>query len=308
MHDTDDPDGVHTGAGDANAVDDRTADEPEPEEARRPWLPRLRPLGKWAAGIVAAVTATATTAWLLNWGLLPDSPPSNGTAPIAGTAPSTQGAAQSPYPSSSPEQEPFTVVVIPVARTTIGWITTLPPAEELPRPADDEIWDGWVEQTAAVSINSHTVLFTVQGTSEAQVTLMDMRIDVRDRRPSIRGYRYGATGGGPSLLRYVTADLDDDPPSLSDFYGEALASELPRHEQRPIRFPYRVSLTDAETFAVVAETDDCHCSFVIELSWASQGRAGTYLIDDNGEPFQVTGSSDLLGTCTVLPDLPEECG
>jgi hypothetical protein len=106
----------------------------------------------------------------------------------------------------------------------------------------------------------------------------------------------------------VVADLDDEPPSLSDVYEEQFAEAVPQHERRPIRFPYRVALTDAETFAVVAETDDCHCFLVLELTWASQGRTGTYTIDDNGEPFQVSGSSDLLGTCTVYPELPEECG
>jgi hypothetical protein len=180
MPGADDPNGDHAGEGDVGQVDDRAGAESDSKGARRRWLPRLGPVGRWAAGVLATVTATAIIGWLLAWGVLPDRQP---TAPTVETAPSTSSDSRSPQPSSGPDDEPFTVAVIPIARTTIGWILPLSPEEAHPRPAADEVWDGWVERTGAVSINSHTVLFTVQGTSEAQVTLTDMRIRVTERRP-----------------------------------------------------------------------------------------------------------------------------
>jgi hypothetical protein len=86
-----------------------------------------------------------------------------------------------------------------------------------------------------------------------------------------------------------------------------LEGTVPERERRPIRFPYRVSISDAETFVVDGNTAQCHCFWEIELSWASQGQVGKVVIDDGGRPFEVTGTRNAARTCTTGPDTGEKC-
>jgi hypothetical protein len=260
-----------------------------PESDRRPTNPlrrasvlvrRMKPLGRWIAGVAAATVAAVLTTWLLAWGLTPDDR----------AEPATPGPAASGLP--------FTVKVLSARGG--GWVSDKPMTEIPARPPWGEDWDPWADQVGAVVAPTQVVYFTVQGRSEAQVTLTDLKVRVVARRPAIRGTLFAPVEGGDTPYRWVSVDLDSDPPKTSthvDEYGAA--SE---HERRPIRFPYRVSLSDAESFEVDGVTTRCDCSWVIELSWVSQDRAGTYTVDDGGKPFRVTGRTNVLRTCSTLPD------
>jgi hypothetical protein len=217
--------------------------------------------------------------------------------------------------SIAPEKLPFTVAVS--ENFTDGaqpmWISPHPPSKAPPRPneiAPYDEWATWAERARAVLTQQRAVYFTVQGTSDAQVTLLDLQVQVVARRPAMRGTLYGLSGGDPSHFRAVNADLDREPPALSDRYNEEFfTSEFPkRHERRPMRFPYRVSLSDAETFLVDAFAKNCDCAFVIKLSWAAQGRTGTHIIDDGGSPFRVTGNRNATQICMApAPGALERC-
>jgi hypothetical protein len=254
----------------------------------------LRPFGGWLAGIMAAVVAAAITALLLTWDLLPGAEPRS--VPTASQVTPPQVTASQPT-ASQEDVLPFTVAVR--ASSGLGeWVANQPLADLPARPGasgNDGDWADWARRTGAVP-TTQSVSFTVQGRSEAQVVLTDLRVRVVERLPAIAGVLVRAGFGGDAVYRWVSADLDTDPPTLSPGIDEMYEGSAPA-ERRPIAFPYEVSISDAETFLVDGTADSCYCSWIIELSWASEGHVGTVTIDDNGKPFRVTGKSNITVSC-----------
>lgn len=253
-------------------------------------LRRGKPLGGWLAGVAAAVVSTVVAAWIVT----------------------------NDDPQPADDGLPFTHSVRVYHDQAFGWVS----GRELPqlpdRPGFDgdwdrwgAEWDKWMAAAEAVPAVALEIDINIQGRSDAQVTLTDLRVRVVKRAPAIRGTVVLIPGGDPGFYRYVDVDLDEDPPAHSPTVDEAFDFLAQEHELRPIRFPYRVSLSAAESFLVNAHTDRCDCAFVIDLSWASQGRTGTVAIDDEGKPFRVTGRSNVTHTCTYWETFgsgtPEEC-
>ncbi|MEU9825367.1 hypothetical protein [Micromonospora chersina] len=270
---------------------------PGPEVGPRPQRPdrlgallrRLSPVGppagRWFAGVVAAVVTTMVTAWLLAWGLMPAAAP----------------------PPPNPDGLPFTIAVRTSHESNDGWVVDAPLAKIPARPGWPDDWSSWAREVAGVPASGSAVYFTVQGVSEAQVTLTDLRVRVVTRRPPVRGVFFAPGGGGPTAYRWVDADLDEEPPVLTAGRFEEGEQGVPEHERREIRFPYRVSVTDAETFVVVGHAVRCDCDWKIEVDWTSQGRTGTVTVDDAGRPFRVTGRAGAHTQCWRLPDETENC-
>jgi hypothetical protein len=224
------------------------------------------------------------------WGLVPDGQPD--------ASRSSAGA---------PGESPFTVAVSVPHPAFIGWLTEKPFRDVPARPAWSDDWSVWAREAGVLPVNSLSVYFTVQGKSDAQVTLTDLRVRITERRPALRGTVFNTAGGDPSSYRWVAADLDADPPTLQAGIADFLEETVPQQERRPIRFPYKVSISDAETFVVDGRTADCYCFWEIELSWASQGRVGKLVINDGGKPFRVSGTRNVTQTCSTGPDTGEQC-
>ncbi|MEV0429768.1 hypothetical protein [Micromonospora sp. NPDC050495] len=239
------------------------------------------PAGRWFAGVAAAVVTAVVTAWLLASGLAPPPPESHGL--------------------------PFTIAVRTSHDSSLGWLIDAPVAKIPARPGWAEDWSSWAREAAGVPAFGSEVYFTVQGISEAQVTLTDLRVRVLARRPPVPGVLIGLGGGGSGAYRWVDADLDKQPPLLTSGRFEEGEQHVPEHERKEIRFPYRVSVSDAETFVVVGHTAACDCDWTIEVDWASQGRTGTVTVDDAGRPFRVTGTGGAHTECWMGPDDTEQC-
>jgi hypothetical protein len=292
-----DVDAANSGRTNDEPADDRPdgADRRSVVTRLRRWMGRLGPLGRWSAGVAAGVVTALLTAWLINWGLLPGRP-----------GPPGQGL-------------PFTYAVSPAWEPGAGWISDRPVVELPPRPIGSEAgpdgdkavaqrWEEFVRRGGAVQTEGWGVQFTVQGRSSAQVTLTDLDVRVVARRPPVRGTMFLEEGGDPTEFRRLNADLDDRPVTLSSVYLEDWEfGTIPRHERRPIEFPYRVSLSDAETFIVRAYTDGCDCSWIIELSWTSEGRNGRLTIDDSGVPFRTTSTANVTHRCGWMFAQSETC-
>ncbi|MEV6279174.1 hypothetical protein [Nocardia sp. NPDC051832] len=261
--------------------------EPEPDRAEPPAqrgigpiLQRVKPFGGWLAGVVAAVVATVIGALLV---------PTNSEK------------------KSDPDALPFTMVIDTRRPSGVGWMTarTLTESSQLPIYADDqdkwrEDWERWVDRNAAVPASALVVTFTLQGTSAAEVTLTGLTVRVTERRPPITGTHVVEMGAGDTPYRFVTADLDTEPPSLSDYFDPFFGARLPESHRRPMRFPYQVSLSDAESFEVHGKAGACDCAFVIEIAWNALGRTGTTTIDDGGRPFRVAGTDAATHYCQSL--------
>jgi hypothetical protein len=259
-------------------------------------LSRLSPLLRWSAGVASAALAGVLTAWLLVWG------------PAPGSGPETH-----------PDALPFTIAAEWTWAPGAGFITDQPIAKVPPRPnggSDDEAqdraaleeWNRWVRQGGAVRSTFWGVRFTVQGKSEAEVTLTELKIRIVERRPPLGGTKFGPGGGDPTEFRRLDADLDQVPPKLTSIYDpDPIYGEIPKAENRPIDFPYRVALSDAETFVVRARTEACDCSWVMDLSWTSQGKTGIVTIDDAGQPFRISAETKITRACTWFYGQPEQC-
>ncbi|MEV0762705.1 hypothetical protein [Nocardia sp. NPDC050435] len=263
------------------AAPEPAAPEPAAERRGAALARRAKPFGGWLAAIGAGVAATVIAAVLV---------PSD-----------------SDRKKADGKGQPFTVVSEARRPSGVGWMTSRVVENPATLPAFDGDWDRlderwkkWVQDVRAVPATALVVDFTVQGTSEAEVTLTGLTVRVTDRRPAFPGTHVIDSGAGDNPYRYVAADLDTDPPTLSDYYEPSYGSNVPPIQRRPIQFPYQVKLSDAESFEVSARTQTCDCEFVIELTWIGLGRQGSTTIDDKGKPFRVAAISAATHFCGAL--------
>src|SRR5829696_6058892 len=169
----------------------------------RPTRRRLAtgPAPKWSAGVLAAVLATALTAWLTQWGIVP-----NGDR----TPPSTT------TPATPPAAIPFTVAVSHVQDPCgAGWLVPKAPGA-FPDPVlgPNGEWTNWVRQAGAIPAKTGAVLLTLQGRSTAEVTITRMNVRVTERRPAPRGTHVYEVCGDIGAFRWVSVSLDANPPRL----------------------------------------------------------------------------------------------
>jgi len=231
-------------------------------------------LGGWLAGIAAAVVATIVAAWLM--------------------APEEE--------KTDPNALPFTVAARQdhAAADGRGWIVTRPFGQIPARPEYGSDWNPWAASAGGIPQGDLMVTFTVQGKSQAQVTLVDLRVRVVNRRAAVAGVLFQEQGAGGGAFRAVFANLDSNPPKLTPYFEDAfIPDDAPAFERKPMTFPYKVSISDAETFVVEGRADKCDCDWVIELSWAAEGKTGTVTIDDDGKPFRVSGDDNVTRVCTT---------
>lgn len=186
-----------------------------------------------------------------------------------------------------------------VADCLAVWLVPRSPAE---LAFSDEMDGDWSEHPAGeggVPASPHQVFATVQGTSDTQVVLTEIDVHVRRRGEAPAGTVLQGRGCGPGAFRWLAVDLDDPAappvPKFDELSAElAGASEA---EMVPIRFPYEVSRTDAETFLIQARTEDCDCEWWLDLHWQAAGETGVVRIDDSGDPFRTFGTSRAFVRC-----------
>ncbi|MFE9749956.1 hypothetical protein ACFYOT_34025 [Saccharothrix saharensis] len=242
--------------------------------------------------VVAAVVVVAGAGGLLAHRLV--GPVTGGAVP--------EGPQPSPPPSSP---LPFTHAVRKLT-PTCGWPWITPKApEQIRLPVPDEIttsggWSEWDEvNEGGAAASPGQVVITVQGRTDAEVVLLNLEVRVVARREPIRGTALSRQCGDPGAVRWLSVDLDRDPVvPTADRFDEPYPF-TPDWERKPIKFPYTVSLADAETFVIKASTEGCDCDWVVGLHWASQGQTGVLPITDNGRPFR-TSSDRNARPCSVL--------
>lgn len=201
-------------------------------------------------------------------------------------------------------------LVAPPCETT--WVLKRRPSEiDWSVPVADAVsWRAWSPAKDGFSGSPGWVLATVQGKSDAQVVLTGLRVFVQERHEPVSGTTLDVACGGPIAFRWLAVDLDAEPPRVTPGFSEDfLPPDAPEREKTPIRFPYEVSIADAETFLIEATTARCYCTWTAELSWASEGRTGIVRIDDHGKPFGISSSTNTVA-CTLggLSGGPPKCG
>lgn len=245
-------------------------------EKPRRLLGGAKAVGGWLAGIAAAVVATIVTTWLLT----PE------------------------QAKPDPNALPFTVAVRVQHGPSAGegWIVTQPFAQIAARPSwGSPGWQDWAAQARGIPHGNLAVNFTVQGKTQAQVTLLDLSVRVVNRRPAVAGVLFGEIAGGESAFRAVYASLDSNPPKLTPYFEvDFIPDDTPEFERKPMKFPYEISLSDSETFVVEGKAKTCDCEWLIDLSWTAEGKTGKVTIDDSGKPFRVSGGANVTQVCSTI--------
>lgn len=264
------------------------------------YLPRRRSL--LVGAVALAVVLASTGVWLFaDDG---EDPPTTANEAV------TVGVGAPAATAASPNMVPFDVAVTTAANPCgTGFIVPRPPDDIAAPPlveSTDEEKMAWAKRVDGVVATSGSVLLNIQGKSDAQVTLLGMEVRTQRAQPLV-GTQMTWICGGPDTYRWVTVRLDKTPVAIEAEVEPDVIDGAPPQERRPIKFPYRVSLSDAETFLVIPETDDCDCQWEILLRWASSGRNGVQIINDHGRPFRTTGTRNATATCTQLGDRVD-CG
>lgn len=155
---------------------------------------------------------------------------------------------------------------------------------------DGKAWNEAPAAFGAVDPFPVTVTIDVVGTSETQVTLSNLTIHVLSRQPKVSGVwmnildQCGA-GGDYAFGDY---DLDSPPPYLLP------PDSLPDAEQEDaIRFPYTVTQSAGQGFLLTIDSEQCECSWDAELDWSDGTTNSSFVIDDNGVPFQDSSTSGM---------------
>ncbi|TBL33405.1 hypothetical protein EYA84_17370 [Verrucosispora sp. SN26_14.1] len=196
-----------------------------------------------------------------------------------------------------------------------GWIVPGGPdhiAE--PSSSGDYIdWPAWARQQGGIRVNRHEVMLTVQGNSQARVVIDRVRVvALVPRRSPVRGTEVDILCGEPFEYRYLEANLDRSPPTVTSKTTGSISGE-PDVRLDPAKFPYQVAIDEAESFIISAVVSKYDIDWRIELDWSSQGRVGTLVIDDGGQPFHTTSTSEALARCVwadaggLIKDMSSGC-
>ncbi|GAA4727472.1 hypothetical protein GCM10023328_02120 [Modestobacter marinus] len=241
--------------------------------------------------VYGAAVATLYALGVLNVNSSRDQASANPDLPING----------SPSPVTAEEVAPIppSIEVDKQGHFCNDWVTqnsveelnaALPISEELIAEGD---WPDWAPVSDGVRAKASTVLLTVQGVNSTQVVINDIRAVVQSRRQPVDGLALTRECGGEGAYRLLEVDLDQNPPTATAVetgYTTPPPGE-PEWSITPIRFPYEVSVEDAETFAITGYTEEFDVDWVIEVDWTSAGSSGTITADDDGQPFRTTSTS-----------------
>jgi hypothetical protein len=169
----------------------------------------------------------------------------------------------------------------------MNWIFTRPlSALPVPDSAPDETW---ARQYGGVDSGVTNFKLAVQGVTATAVQLLDFRVVDVVRGPIPRGSDVISSDGcGPSPEAGFQIALGRNPPLITPVAG------LDSGAAKKIPFPFVVSSTDIQQFQVQAldsgqqGVDLCNCDIKwrLALDWSYEGKVGTTVIDDNGQPFQ----------------------
>lgn len=153
-------------------------------------------------------------------------------------------------------------------------------------PADEELWalgQGGIDDGAGA------IVLTVQGTSDEDVIIRDLRVKVLSRAPAVHGVTITAgTGcGGGVTVRYYSVDVSAAKPRL-ELQGAHAANAVPIDQE------YTVSQSDPEVFFILANVKSPQAreyTYEFQLDWSQGSTSGTVnLRSSAGKPFAVNGT------------------
>lgn len=155
-------------------------------------------------------------------------------------------------------------------------------------------WPAFKRSNNASVASPSIVNVSIQGETARTITLTRINYSVvRRTRPP--GGIFAIPCGDSTTGRFVEADFDRKPIAVIDSSKEpggvvgGVDSEG-RSANKPIAFPWTVSVTDGLTLDVVGVTKRCLCLWRAYITWQSGGKTGIIKIDNGGQGYPVVGA------------------
>lgn len=174
----------------------------------------------------------------------------------------------------------------------------------------------WVRRLGGAPTHTYFTVY-IEGLSDRTVILDRVEVEVLQRRPPMRGAyvvcRPPPPAGAPPPppgapppppppavivpTRTVRVDLDSTPArSVYTVPEERRGAAPPDADmERPARFLFSLKRGDVEAFEVQATGSTCWCSWRLRLGYTVGGERHTLTVDNAGDPFETTGSSQSVG-------------
>jgi hypothetical protein len=170
-----------------------------------------------------------------------------------------------------------------------SWIVMRPISAIKAPPDVGDLDETDAHQLGGIDVGLTDFKIDVQGTTPTAVELIDFRVVDLERIPVDKGTDiWSSDGCGPAPEAGFDIGLGSDPPVITPVAG------LDQGTAKKIPFPFVVSSTDIQQFQIAAvdtigsPTAACGClvRWRLALDWSYEGRDGTTVIDDDGQPFQ----------------------
>lgn len=174
------------------------------------------------------------------------------------------------------------------APSCMHWVVPRP-VSAINAPQVPVLDETYAHQLGGIDEGETDFKIDVQGTTPNAVELVGFRVVDIKRTPVSSGTDLSSGDcGGPSPEAGFDIGLGSDPPVITPVSG------LDNGAAKKIPFPFTVSSTDIQQFQIAAvdsvksRTAACNClvKWRLALDWSYEGRTGTTVIDDNGQPFQ----------------------
>jgi hypothetical protein len=151
---------------------------------------------------------------------------------------------------------------------------------DVPSPSRD--FHEWVATKGGVDLRRSMLRLTVQGTNTRTIVLTGLRARILDRKASPQtGIPLQRPTAGAIEIRYLEIDLD----------GNEFAARWSMAPGKPAQpFAFSVSEGEVEIFDIVATATQGDVSWVLELSYESEGRAHTLLIPEQDRALRTVGA------------------
>jgi hypothetical protein len=154
-------------------------------------------------------------------------------------------------------------------------------------------WPAFKRSTGASVASPGVVTVSILGETSRTVTLTGINFTViRRLRPE--GGAFAAPCGDSLQGRFVEADLDQRPAAIVASSREPhgiVGQNVPGHRpNKPIAFPWTVSVTDPLLLDIVTTTKQCFCTWKADISWQSGDKSGVIRVDNGGKGYPVVGA------------------
>lgn len=125
------------------------------------------------------------------------------------------------------------------------------------------------------------------------ITITDITVDVQLRKAPLEGRSRSAPCGDQEPAAYIQFDLDEEPPRTVASSRESRLIGDDEWRLTPMSYPWVVAGDVPVVLLMSATTQECYCQWVAVIHWQVDGESGTTVVDNDGEPFEVTASSNI---------------